>query len=255
MSENIEIPILCYHRVHADDDPDIPKVKSGEYCGHVTVSVFKRHMALLSENGFTVVTHHVIAEWLYGERALPAGPLVAVDFDDNRLNVFENAFPIMREYGFKGTVFCVSRLAYGELPEMQAYPWMNWSHLGELMEHGWVVGGHTASHVHLAQLYMGASGVGGPERVLKELTDCDEAIRKELGIVTAHFAYPSGDWSAEVEAFVARRYRTARLWFGDDQVMLNDFKTHPYRLKAVNASMNMSDDMLNAVLRSKGGLE
>ena len=243
-----QIPILCYHRVHSDDDSNMPSVTPGEYCGHVTTSVFRRHMAMLADRGFTVVTHEAIAKWLYGEQELPSGPVVAIDFDDNRLNVFENAYPIMKEYGFKGTVFCASGLADSNLPNMQQYPWMTWKHLGILSENGWTIGAHTVSHTKMAQLYKGACGIDGPRRALEELVNCNAAIERELGFKPAYFAYPSGDWSEEVEAYVARYYRTARLWYGDDQLKLNTFTTHPYRLAGVNVSMNMSDTMLKKLL-------
>lgn len=242
------VPILCYHRVHRDDDPDMPPVVSGEYCGHVNVSVFRRHMAMLAEKRFTVVTHEAIAEWIYGETDLPDGPVVCIDFDDNRLNVFENAYPVMQEYGFKGTAFAISGLADGNLSDMQVYPWMNWEHLGKLAQAGWTIGAHTASHLKMAQLFNGAYGLDGPKRVVEELVNCNKAIERELGFKPVCFAYPSGDWSEEVEAYVARRYQTARLWYGDDHLKLNALTTHPYRLAAVNVSMNMSNTLLVKLL-------
>ncbi len=206
-----KVPILCYHRVHRDDDMDMPPFVPGEYCGHVNVSVFRRHMAILADRGVTVVTHEAIAEWLYGEAVLPDEPVVCVDFDDARLNVFENAYPVMNEYGFKGTVFAVSRLADGDLPDMQHFHWMNWEHLGKLAQAGWTIGSHTASHLKMAQLFNGVSGLNGPRRALEELLNCNKAIERELGFKPACFAYPVGNWSEEVEAYVVRYYRTARL--------------------------------------------
>ena len=119
------IPILTYHRVHSDDDPGMPAVSPGGHCGHVTLSVFQRQMAVLAERGFRTVQHGDIGDWLYGRAELPTGPVVALDFDDNRLNVYENAAPAMDEHGFTGTVWAISRLADGNLPEYQKFPWMN----------------------------------------------------------------------------------------------------------------------------------
>ena len=203
---------------------------------------------MLADRDFTVVTHEAIMKWLYGEDELPAGPVACIDFDDNRLNVLETAFPVMNEYGFKGTVFVVSRLADGDLPDMQLYPWMNWENLGQLMDVGWTIAAHTVSHLKLAQLLKGADGLDGPKRVREELVNCNEAIERELGIRPDHFAYPSGDWSEAVEAYVVRHYRTARDWFGDDRLKGNTFATHPYRLAGVNVSMNMTEAMFSRLL-------
>jgi len=207
-------------------------------------------MAMLADRGFRVVTHHVLMKWLYGEQDLPAGPVACIDFDDNRLNVFEHAFPIMNEYDFKGTVFVISRLADGDLPDLQIYPWMNWQHLGELAEASWTIGAHTASHMHLAQLLKGADGLDGDRRVQDELVTCNEAFERELGFQPDHFAYPSGDWSEQVEALVVRYYRTARDWCGSDHLRLNTFMTHPYRLIGVNVSMTMTDAMFSRLLET-----
>ena len=245
-----QVPILCYHRVHRDDDAEMPSVVAGRYCGHVTCSVFRRHMTMLAKRGFTVVTHQIVMKWLYGEAVLPSGPIACIDFDDNRLNVFENAHPVMNEYGFKGTVFVISRLADGDLPLMQSYPWMNWEHLGKLSEDGWTIGAHTASHLKLAQMLKGADGIDGSKRIRDELINCNEAIKRELGFKPQHFAYPSGDWSEEVESYVVRYYRTARDWRGDDQFKLNSFSINPYRLIGINTSMNMTDAMLSRLLEA-----
>lgn len=48
-------------------------------------SVFRRHMAMLAERDFTVVTHEAIMRWLYGGADLPAGNVACIGFDDNRL--------------------------------------------------------------------------------------------------------------------------------------------------------------------------
>ena len=243
-----KIPILCYHRVHKDDDPEMPQAAPGEYCGHVNVSLFRKQLALLAERGFTAVTHDELAKWIYGEKALPEEPVVCIDFDDNRLNVFENAYPVMSEYGYKGTIFAVSRLADGNLPYMQSFPWMNWANLEKLARAGWAVGAHTASHLKLAQLFNGAEGLDGPKRVVEELEGCNRAIERELGFQPVCFAYPSGDWSEEVEAYVSRYYRTARLWYGDDHFKLNTLSSHPYRLVGINTSMNMSDTLFSRLI-------
>ncbi|MCH2202329.1 MAG: hypothetical protein MK102_10185 [Fuerstiella sp.] len=66
-----------------------------------------------------------------GPADLPSTPVVNLNFDDNRLNIFENAAPVMSEYGFTGTVRTISRLANGDLPDDQTFPSMNRDHLGQ----------------------------------------------------------------------------------------------------------------------------
>ena len=228
------VPILAYHRVHPDDDPTMPAVDPNAHCGHVTLSVFRRQMAALAERGFTTVSHAQIADWLYGRKDLTSGPVIALGFDDNRLNVFENAAPLMREYGFTGTVWTISRLADSDLPQYQVYPWMMWEHLGELLSQGWEIGAHTASHFMGPALYRGTHGPDGAARYVDELVQCSDSIERNLGVRPLHFAYPGGEWDEALEAIVVRYYETARHWVCDDRPCRpNTFETNPYRLQSI----------------------
>jgi peptidoglycan/xylan/chitin deacetylase (PgdA/CDA1 family) len=235
--------------VHADDDPDMPKVSPNQHGGHVTASVFRRQMAAIAERGFKTIQHKDIKEWLYGESDLPEGKLIAINFDDNRLNVYENAVPVMEEYEFQGTVWVVSRLADGNLSHMQTYPWMTWDHLGKLAEMGWEIGAHTASHDFLPRLLRGTDGPDGSDRVVETLAECNEALKQRIGVKTEHFAYPGGEWEPDSEAFVVRYYATARHWVCDDRPYeLNTYETNPYRLQAINVSMHMTEEKFLAIL-------
>ncbi len=242
---NIKIPILCYHRVHSDDDPMIPKVIQGQYCGHVTRSVFKNQMKLLAEHGYKTVTHLDLMKWIYEGVEFPQKKLVAIDFDDARLNVLENAFPIMREYGFTGTVFVISELASGNLPKMADFPAMTWEHLGKLKNAGWTIGSHTATHSSLAKLF---NSNGGSEKVEIELRKSKHKIKKYLGVNPLNFAYPTGNRNEKVEAIVKKYYRTARLWQNDFKLAFNIQKTNPYRLVSMNISMLVTENDFKTIL-------
>ena len=241
------IPIFCYHRVHGDDDPQTPPVTPGQYCGHVIESVFRSQLAALARRSFTVVTHRELMRWLDGQAGLPDGKVAAIDFDDNRLNVLTNAAPLMAEHGFVGTMFVVSRLADGQLPHMQVYPEMNWDQLGELMERGWLIAAHTATHPRLGDLSREPDGL---DRVEQEFAECNDAFERRLGFRPDHFAYPAGDWNEPVEAIVRRHYRTARLWEHSDRVRFNDRATSPYRLQSIHVSMLMDEPAFLNVLDS-----
>ncbi len=189
-----QVLILAYHRVHRDDDPSMPEVSPNQHCGHVTLSVFRKQMAAFAHRNFSTVSHEQLARWLYDQVPLPEDKVIAIGFDDNRLNVLENAEPVMREYGFRGTVWTISRLTDGNLPSYQHYPWMNWDHLGQLLNLGWEIGAHSATHIMAPQLLRGTSGPDGTRRYVDDLVECNEIIEHNLGIKPEHFAYPGGEW-------------------------------------------------------------
>lgn len=76
------IPIIAYHRVHTNDDPEMPEVSPDLFFWHVTLTVFRRQMAALAQRGFSTVQHHQVADWLYGRTDLPPGPVAAVGKHD-----------------------------------------------------------------------------------------------------------------------------------------------------------------------------
>jgi len=203
------VPILCYHQVFSDDDPEMPDVAPGAFCAHVTRTRFERHLQCLSEMGCNLVTHTELVRWLVADDPLPEHP-VLIDFDDNRLTVFESAYPVLKALHWPATVFVISSLAGRTGPFAQApFPAMGWRELELLADAGWLIGAHTQTHAWLDYVY---DEPDGPERVEAELAGCRLEIRDHLGLTAEHFAYPAGRSRPEVEAIVARHYTSARLW-------------------------------------------
>ena len=228
-----KLPILVYHRVHRPDEVTIPNDAR-----RVDVPEFTRQMDYLSEAGFQTVTYPQIAAWLYDGVELPDRS-VAIDFDDNRLAVLENVFPILSERGFNATVFVITDLADGKDVFGQAgrkdFPSMNWDHLRQLYEAGWCMAAHTRQHLWLA----------GPDRMPKdddeardELTGSKERIEREFGEEVPYFAYCNGSWNSKVENMVKEVFTIARHWgkLSDYAHPLVTAETNPHRLPGIDIS-------------------
>lgn len=72
--------------------------------------------------------------------------VVCLTFDDHCLSVYENALPVMEQYGFRGTVF-TNTGRVGQLNKM------TWEHLDSLRYfYNWEIGGHTLYHEMLTGL-------------------------------------------------------------------------------------------------------
>lgn len=239
------IPILVYHRVHHPDDVTVPN--DG---GRVDLPEFERQMDTLKKRGVQTVTHAQIAAWLLEGAPLPERA-VGIDFDDNRSHVLENAFPIMRERGFTGTVWVITDLADGAtVPGLMLYPAMDWKALTELRDAGWCIGSHTRQHLFLAGMENAPDIAGAApapqteQELLEELTGSRQAVERHMGSSAPYFAYPGGSWNEEVERHVRSAYDTARVWCAPTAAPwpVNTKHTDPYRLSGINVASYLSFD-------------
>jgi len=94
------IPILMYHKI--GDAPE------GSKLGKLWVSAhkFRKQMGYLTDEGYHPVTFKDIYDHWDGVRNLPPKPVV-ITFDDGYANNFNEAFPVLRDFGFKAVLFVV----------------------------------------------------------------------------------------------------------------------------------------------------
>ncbi|HQP33188.1 MAG TPA: polysaccharide deacetylase family protein, partial [Candidatus Cloacimonas sp.] len=73
-------------------------------------------------------------------------PVICLTFDDQKDGVYTYAFPLMQEYGYRGTCYVNSRYLYG--PKI-----MSLAQIRELHnDYNWEIGGHSLRHEDLAEL-------------------------------------------------------------------------------------------------------
>ena len=215
---NKRIPILVYHHVYPDDHPGLALPSEGKVTGVVARSEFQRHMSYLVDNEWEVVSTTQVVERLESGAKLPDRSVV-LHFDNGWLDTREIAMPILLEYGMTGTCYVISEAteaaSEGRPATIRtstegsvAKPFITWRHAEEMLEAGWEIGAHTATHPKLADVYE-SDGDGG---VLAEVEGPNETYARRLGSVPSHFAYPSGSRSDRTDAILSRYYRSLRLW-------------------------------------------
>ena len=96
------VNIIAYHRVVAD----IAKAEREAIYGLVVSSAtFRRHCRLLNKF-YDVVSLETAARFLDGEqKRVTARPLAVITFDDGYRDFYDEAFPILNEFGLSATVF------------------------------------------------------------------------------------------------------------------------------------------------------
>ena len=171
--------ILCYHRVNDGEK----KYDS------VTLSRFREQMDFLAQAGYRTVSLGRFFDEPGDEKN------VVITFDDGYRDNLKNAFPILEEFGFRATVFCVgSRIGeegYLTRPDLR-----------QMQEGGWEIGSHTLSHPDLRSLDIGLKW--------REIAESKSFLEEFLDLEIDFFCYPFGFYDEESVALVQKAgYRGA----------------------------------------------
>ncbi len=213
--KKFSIPILVYHHVR----PQQGWAKSTwSWKMTVTPATFEKHMKWLADNNYTSIDLTTMTKILKGELQGPVKPVV-ITFDDNNLNAYENALPVLKKYYQKAVFYQVSnRLKNpGTIDEARTK---------ELVKAGMFVESHTVSHSTLTYL--------SRKRLDEELTESRKTLEALTGKPVLHLAYPSTAQNALVrERAKAAGYLTASImdprpvtekddWFKLPRIMMTD---------------------------------
>lgn len=165
---HIDAPILLYHRV------DVPEYALSPY--YVTPEHFEQQLALLKNWGYETISMDLLARAIREGADLPARPLV-ISFDDGQLSVYENAFPIMKKFGFTGILYLVGTY-------VDAQTFMTSAQVQEMVAAGWEIGSHSMSHSNLTTLES--------DQQFYELKKSRAILEEKIGAPVHSFAYPFG---------------------------------------------------------------
>lgn len=96
------VPVLLYHHILKEEDIKANGWESNESI--ISLENFKEQMDYLRDNGYFTATLEELHRFLDGTKELPKKTVV-ITFDDGYLSNAVYAYPIMKDYGFKGTIF------------------------------------------------------------------------------------------------------------------------------------------------------
>jgi peptidoglycan/xylan/chitin deacetylase (PgdA/CDA1 family) len=179
---------------------------------------FRAHMQYLVDQQWQVVTTTQVIDWLTNGATLPQR-CVALHFDNGWLDTATVALPILAELGFTATCFPITdgleAASQGRLASVRTLtegiiekPFMTWEQAGRLLDAGWEIGAHTATHCKVADKH----AAEGDEAIMIEAQTSNELFKTNLGRAPQHFAYPSGSRNPRTDELLARFYRSLRLW-------------------------------------------
>jgi hypothetical protein len=134
-SGTITCPILLYHRVA---EPPSPNSSDARY--FMPPEELKWQLQALKDWGYTTIPMSLLVTAIIQGAQLPPRPVV-ISFDDGYETVFENAYPIMRDFGFSGILYIV-----GEYIGAKGY--MSADQLTQMAANGWEIGSHSMTFTH-----------------------------------------------------------------------------------------------------------
>jgi peptidoglycan/xylan/chitin deacetylase (PgdA/CDA1 family) len=178
--------ILFYHRVaDAADALAVPPAR------------FREHMEILADAGLAALdVVEAVARLRRGELS---GGAVALSFDDGYRDVAENALPVLRELGFRATVFVATGVVDGTA-RMSWYrqqpPVLAWDEIRELDAEGVLrFEPHSVTHPNLLALgdHDAGAEIAGSKRAL------EERVRRRASC----FCYPAGLFGPRERRLVA----------------------------------------------------
>jgi peptidoglycan/xylan/chitin deacetylase (PgdA/CDA1 family) len=162
------IPILMYHSISEAHEAAHPY-----YRVNTSPKMFADQMRFLAAQGYRTIT---LQELTNNE---PVGKSVVITFDDGFSDFYFNANPILKEHGFRATVFLVTA-SVGE--SFNGRRCLDWGQIRELYAAGVTFGSH--SHTHRQLRYLDRSAI------VEELRRSKGTIEDKLGCAVIDFSYP-----------------------------------------------------------------
>lgn len=173
VGRQVKVPILLYHYI--GNNPD-PKDKARDNLS-VLPADFDEQMGYLAKNGYNPISLDTMIAGLYGHSTLPPKPII-ITFDDGYIDLYFNAFPILRKYGFHAVAFIPTGLIGTKY-------YASWGQLQELESSGlFSFEAHSVSHANLPSL--------SEDQLIYEVTESKKNLQSKFGVPVNFIAYPYG---------------------------------------------------------------
>jgi peptidoglycan/xylan/chitin deacetylase (PgdA/CDA1 family) len=182
------IPIIELHDI-AVNAPSLQDITSG---------AFNYLCSTLKSYGYQTITFIDLLNYLDHGKTLPEKPVI-ITSDDGYQDVYTYAFPILKNYGYKMTVFLVTGLIGNSDADRKMNEWdfdnrqvphhnlLIWPEILEMSNYGCEFQSHSVTHQRL--------GSSSKEEILYQLTQSKSDIESHLGKPVLFISYPYGNFS------------------------------------------------------------
>lgn len=187
LTTTVQAPILMYHYI-SEPPEDADKYREDL---SVTPQAFREQLQYLADNGYTTVDLYDLILAVTRQKALPPKPVI-LTFDDGYLDHYTNAFPLLQEFGFKGTFFIITEWVDNGNPNH-----MTWAMIEEMAAAGMRMESHSKSHADLTEAEDEAE-------LIWQILGSQETLAAHIGYTPRFFCYPGGRYNEETIAVLEK---------------------------------------------------
>ncbi|KPJ98277.1 MAG: polysaccharide deacetylase [Desulfobacterales bacterium SG8_35] len=173
------VTVLIYHRFGEEKYPTT----------NVAVDRFREQMTFLRENGYKVISLESLVHDLQGSRKIPEKAVV-ITIDDGYRSVYENAWPVLRDFHYPFTVFL-----YAKATENRHSNYMTWEQVREMKNAGVDFQNHGFAHEHMAFIPPGMDMHDYRAWIRADLAASIKILSEELDERPRFFAVPYGEYN------------------------------------------------------------
>ncbi len=178
-SDKYVVPIMMYHSVNYATTPSKNK-------NIISPENFQRHMAFLKKHGYNVISLKNLVDRIQQKKPF-RGKYVVITFDDGYEDNFQNAFPILKSYGYPAIIFTSTQTLGHD-------GWLKWYQLFEMEKAGIAIGSHTIDQSYLPNL--------STQEKRRQIMESKKTLEANLGHSVDFIAYPTGGFDKEVKKIV-----------------------------------------------------
>lgn len=214
----VKLPVLMYHHIEEEVDAK----KKGQTGLNVTPEFFRKQMEYLKTKGYEPIFLDSLANFFNNGTLMPK-KAVAITLDDAYEDNFRLMYPILKEYGFKATIFTPTGL-------VQNPDYLSWNNIKEMSASGLVYfANHTWSH------HPSSGSVAVQE---KEIGLADTQLRENGQNPNKIFAYPYGNPGKDAEIVLVKDNYNMAFTTRHGNIMCKGQKFELPRIRIGNAPLS-----------------
>lgn len=182
--KSAQVSILGYHRFSQTAKPSDMITRTDR---------FREEMQMLADAEVGVISMEDFLAWKRGEINIP-DPSVVITIDDGFDSIYDEAYPVLKEFGFPFAFFIYTNFLGG------AGRTLSVDEIKEMMENGGTLGCHSVSHPYVSKVR--AERNKGPEAYAKflrnEMVESAKILKEKIGVRPKVYAYPGGYYADDM---------------------------------------------------------